>query len=328
MELQKCRESVVMFDLNNKKVWVAGHNGFVGQSLLNGLKRFDSELITAARSELDLTNSEDVDAWIGDNGIDVVFLAAAKVGGIEANRSYPVEFLLDNLKISTNIIHSSYKHNVSRLVNLGSSCFYPRMSPQPITEDSLLTLPLEPTNEGYALAKITAAKLCEFYNKQYNKQYITLVPTNLYGPGDHYDTLRSHVIPSMIMKFHNAIEQGLESLTFWGTGEPIREFLFVDDAVEGIIFAAQNLNEETLVNVSGGHVVSIKQLANVIALASGFKGEIDFDISKPDGMPKKVLCNRRLTSYGWSARTDFSQGIKKTIDDFRSRKLGCLSGGL
>lgn len=306
------------FNLHGKRIWVAGHNGFVGSALHKGLQNFDSTLLTADKANLDLRKSTDVDQWVGDNKIDVIFVAAAKVGGIEANRTFPVEFMVENLQISTNIIQSAYQHNVCKLVNLGSSCFYPRLAEQPIKESSLLTAPLEPTNEAYALAKITAAKLCEFYKKQYNKNFVTLVPSNLYGPGDHFEPLHSHVISAMIMKIHHAVNHQEENVEFWGTGSPIREFLFIDDAIEGILFACEHQEESAPMNISGGEVISIYELAHLIAKISKYEGELRFDTSKPDGMPKKVLCNEKIKALGWEPKTTLIEGLSQTIRHYQT----------
>jgi len=302
----------------SKKIWVTGHNGFVGAALCKEIHKLECELITVNKSELDLRNKDQLVQWLGDYEIDTIFNCAAKVGGIEANRTQPVEFLADNLQISTNIIQAAFQQNVDNLINLGSSCFYPRLAEQPIKETSLLTAPLEPTNEAYALAKITAAKLCEFYKKQYNKNFVTLVPSNLYGPGDHFDPLHSHVISAMIMKIHHAVSHQQENVEFWGTGSPIREFLFIDDAIQGILFACQHHRNDTLMNISGGEVISIYELAHLIAKISKYEGELRFDTSKPDGMPKKVLCNEKIKALGWQPKTTLIEGLSQTIRHYQT----------
>lgn len=298
------------------RVWVAGHQGFVGQALVRQLREEGCSLITVERSQLDLRDKGAVLRFLQEQQPDLVINAAAKVGGIKANNESPATFFYDNLQISTNIIDGAYQVKVPSLVNLGSSCFYPRESAQPITESALLTGPLEPTNEGYALAKISAAKMCDFYRIQYGCDFSSAVPTNLYGPGDHFDPLRSHVIPAMISKFHQAKAAGEESVCFWGTGFPLRQFLHVTDAVAGLIYWLKHRKNADMVNIAGGEEVTIKQLAEKIATVVGYRGRIDFDSSHPDGMPRKSLCGAKLEQLGWQPQVSFDDGLREVYADF------------
>ena len=312
------------------RFFVAGARGMAGSAICRALqeKGYGDEakggaLLTPNRQELDLLNQEAVERWYEDNKPDVVVLAAAKVGGIYANDTYPADFLLENLKIQTNVIEGAWKAGVRRLLFLGSSCIYPKFAEQPIKEESLLTGSLEPTNEWYAIAKITGIKLCESLRKQYGFDAISLMPTNLYGPGDNYHPENSHVLPALIRRFHEAKEGGLETVTCWGTGSPLREFLHVDDLGEACVFAMEHwqpqLDGPSFLNVGTGLDLTIRMLAEAVAEATGFKGEIHWDSSKPDGTPKKQLDVSRLNQLGWRARIRLEDGLATTVKEFRNQ---------
>ncbi len=300
-----------VFDLAARRVWVAGHRGMVGSALVRRLAAEDCEVLSVDRAGLDLTRQADVEDWIAGARPDLVILAAATVGGILANDSRPAEFLYDNLAIETNIIHASYRAGVAKLVFLGSSCIYPRLAPQPMVEDALLTGPLEPTNEWYAVAKIAGIKLCQAYRRQYGADFISAMPTNLYGPGDNFDLESSHVVPALIRKAHEAKESGAAILQVWGSGRPRREFLYVDDAADAIIHLAKNYSGESHVNVGFGSDVTIAELAETVAEIVGFSGDLAFDDSKPDGMPRKLLDVGRLADIGWRAKIGLREGISR-----------------
>ena len=268
--------------------------------------------ITAAHSELDLTDQAAVDAWFEQHDIDQVYLAAARVGGIHVNDSYPAEFLRDNLVIQTNIIHSAWKHGVKKLLFLGSSCIYTKLAPQPMSEDSLLTGPLEPTNEWYAIAKIAGIKMCQAYRKQYDFDAISVMPTNLYGPGDNFDLSSSHVLPALIRKFHEAKTSGATSVDVWGSGNPRREFLHVDDLADACVFLMKNYSSHEIVNVGWSKDISVGELADLISSVVGFQGQIVFDPSKPDGTPRKLLDTSKLAALGWRPEITLDAGIAST----------------
>src|SRR5437870_5334914 len=273
-----------MFELKGKRVWIAGHRGMVGSALVRRLADAEAEILTVDRLRLDLRDQSAVKRWLTQCRPDAVFIAAATVGGIEANRTRPAEFLFNNLMIAANIIQASAETGVEKLMFLGSSCFYPREAAQPIREDTMLTGPFEPTNEWYAVAKVAGAKLCEAYRRQYGKDFITVVPTNLYGPGDNFDISSSHVIPALIRKMHDAKTRGLQSIELWGTGSPVREFLYVDDAADVLVFLMERYSEPTVINVAGGEEVTIAGLAELVAEAVGYQGELRYDAARPDGM--------------------------------------------
>lgn len=301
----------------DSKIFVAGHRGMVGSAIVRSLQNDGfRKIIVRKSSELDLRNQAEVDAFFASEKPEYVFLAAAKVGGIVANNTYRAEFLYDNLMIEANIIHASYKNQVSKLLFLGSSCIYPKFAPQPMKEDSLLTGLLEPTNEPYAIAKIAGIKLCEAYRDQYNCNFISAMPTNLYGPGDNYHLENSHVIPAMIRKFHEAKTNGASSVTLWGTGAPLREFLYVDDLADACLFLMKNYNERLFVNVGSGSEVSIKELAQQIGKIIGFDGDIVFDTSKPDGTPRKLMNSDVLHNMGWKHTHSLEAGLKLAYEDF------------
>jgi GDP-L-fucose synthase len=308
------------YDLRGKRVWVAGHGGMVGSALVRRLVDAGATNITASRAELDLRRQDATEHWLEKSRPDAVFIAAATVGGIHANSTRPAEFLYDNLAIASNIIHAAASSGVGKLVFLGSSCFFPRDAEQPIREDTLLTGPLEPTNEWYAIAKIAGAKLCQAYRRQHGKDFITAVPTNLYGPGDNFDPARSHVIAAMIRKIHDAKRSGAGQVELWGTGKPTREFLYVDDAADALVHLMETYSEEEIINVAGGEDVSIRALAELIAGVIGYTGEFRFDTTRPDGMPRKALDGSRLRSAGWQPQTSLKAGLERTYEWFLSMK--------
>ena len=296
------------------KVFVAGHKGLVGSAICRRLQSDGVEATVAARSELDLTNQDAVEAWFEQHDIDQVYLAAAKVGGIHANDTYPAEFLRDNLVIQTNVIHAAWKNGVSKLLFLGSSCIYPKLAPQPMAEDSLLTGPLEPTNEWYAIAKIAGIKMCQAYRKQYGLDAISAMPTNLYGPGDNFDLQNSHVLPALIRKFHEAKASGAESVEVWGSGNPRREFLHVDDLADACVFLMREYSSPDIVNVGWGKDISIRELAELINRIVGYQGRMEFDPSMPDGTPQKLMDTSRLMALGWQPTIALDAGIASTYD--------------
>ena len=311
------------------RFFVAGHRGMAGSAICRALKRSGYEtLLTASRDELDLLDLQAVKHWFAENEPTVVVLAAAKVGGIHANDTYPADFLLENLKIQMNVIETAWRNGVKRLLFLGSSCIYPKFAEQPIKEESLLTGALEPTNEWYAIAKIAGIKLCESLKKQYGFDAISLMPTNLYGPGDNYHPENSHVLPALIRRFHEAKESGAESVTCWGTGSPMREFLHVDDLGEACVFALENWQpkpeELQFLNVGTGVDLSIRELAEAVAGATGFLGAIHWDTSKADGTPKKQLDVSRLKALGWQARIPLEEGLRSTVALFRDQVSSSL----
>jgi GDP-L-fucose synthase len=298
------------FDLAGRRVWVAGHRGMAGSAIVRRLGRESCEIVTATRSELDLQRQADVHAWMADQKIDAVFVAAATVGGIMANSTRPAEFLYENLVIETNVIHGAWRSGVKKLLFMGSSCIYPRMAEQPMQEEALLTGSLEPTNEWYAIAKIAGIKLCQAYRRQYGCDFVSVMPTNLYGPGDRYDAEGGHVVAALIMKIHAAKVSGLQSVELWGSGTPRREFLFSEDLADACVFVMKNYSDELFLNVGTGQDITILELAQRIANVAGWQGSFTFDTSKPDGMPRKVMDVRRLHSLGWSAPTDFETGME------------------
>lgn len=301
----------------NSKIYVAGHRGLVGHAIVDNLQKNGfHNIITRTSSELDLRNQNEVEGFFANEQPDYVFLAAAKVGGIGANMAHPAEFIYDNLTIQTNIIHASYKYGVKKLLFLGSSCIYPRECDQPMKEEYLMTKPLEKSNECYALAKIAGLKMCQAYNQQYGTNFISCMPTNLYGPGDNFNLKNSHVLPALIHKFYNAKQNNLEFVTVWGSGKAMREFLYVDDIADAVLFLMQNYNSNVPINIGTGVDVTIKELANIISNKVGFKGKIVFDRSKPDGTPRKLLDVTLANKIGWTAKTDLESGIEKTINWF------------
>jgi GDP-L-fucose synthase len=314
-----------IFSFSGKRVWVAGHRGMVGTALVRRLKQEDCEIVTVDRSHLDLRDQSQVRAWVRDANLGVVFLAAAKVGGILANDVFPADFLYDNLMIEANIIHSAFTAGVGKLIFLGSSCIYPKFAPQPITEDALLTGPLEPTNESYAIAKIAGIKMCQAYRRQHGVDFISAMPTNLYGPGDNFDLSSSHVLPALIRKAHEAKNSGAEQFTIWGTGSPRREFLHVDDCADALVRVAKVYSAEGHVNIGSGEDISIFELAQLVAATVGFKGHIAGDLSKPDGTPRKLMDADKLRRLGWSPTIALPEGIASVYRWFLDSRWGSQS---
>jgi len=302
------------FPLAGRRVWVAGHRGMVGSALVRRLASTGCEVLTVGREAVDLTRQADVEAWLAANRPEAVFLAAARVGGIHANDSRPAEFIYENLAIQTNVIHAAWRVGVRKLLFLGSSCIYPRLAPQPITEDALLTGPLEPTNQWYAIAKIAGLKMCQAYRRQYGCDFISAMPTNLYGPGDNYDLEQSHVVGALIVKTHRAKMTHAPTLEVWGTGMPRREFLHVDDLADALVFLMENYSAEETINVGTGTDITIRELAETIAEVVGYRGRFVFDTSRPDGTPRKLLDVSRLTALGWTAKIPLKEGLKQAYD--------------
>lgn len=307
--------------MSQVRVYVAGHRGLVGSAIVRRLERDGIEPIVRTRTELDLTVAGAVDEFFAQERPTHVYLAAAKVGGIIANRDFPVEFGRDNVLIQSNIMESAHQHDVSKLLLLGSSCIYPRDSPQPIREEYLLTGPLEPTNEPYALSKIFGSRMCEAYRRQHGRDYVSVMPTNLYGPGDNFDPEGSHVIPGLLRRFHEAKLAGADSVTVWGTGQPRREFLHVDDLADACVFVMENWSEPEHINIGWGRDISIGELAQAVADVVGFEGMLEFDTSKPDGTPRKMLDTTRLSDLGWSPSIELGDGLAETWDWY----LGALA---
>ena len=303
------------YDLAAKRVYVAGHKGMVGAAIVRRLASEGCEILTSDRS-VDLREQAAVRGWFAENPVDCVIIAAAKVGGILANDTYPAESLYDNLMIEANLIEASRPAQAEKLLFLGSSCIYPKMAPQPIREDALLTGPLEPTNEWYAIAKIAGIKLCQAYRRQYGCDFISAMPTNLYGPGDNYDLAGSHVLPALIRKAHEARESGAANIEIWGTGTPRREFLHVDDLADGCVFLLKNYSGEEHVNLGSGKDIPIYDLARLVCEVVGFSGGITRDTSKPDGTPRKLMSGDRLAAMGWAPSIDLRDGIAHAYAEF------------
>ena len=311
----------VIFPLAGKRVMIAGHKGMAGSSIQRRLGSEGCEVLTADREDLDMGRQVEVEEWLAATKPDALFLAAAKVGGIHANNTRPAEFLYDNLAIETNIIHAAYQVGVKKLLFLGSSCIYPREAPQPIREEALLTGPLEPTNDAYALAKIAGIKMCQAYRKQYGCDFISAMPTNLYGPGDRYDLENGHVVAALIMKIHAAKFANAQTVMLWGTGTPLREFLYTEDLADGLVFLMKHYSGEGHLNLGTGKEHTIRQLAEAIAAAAGWTGTFTFDTAKPDGMPRKMMDVSRLAALGWTAKTCFEDGIKAAYDWYAKNKV-------
>ncbi|MEM9400190.1 MAG: GDP-L-fucose synthase [Verrucomicrobiota bacterium] len=307
---------------SSKRIFVAGHCGLVGSSIVLHIKSNypDWEVLTQTRQELDLRNEEAVRTYLAEVQPDYVIDAAAKVGGIKANNDFPVEFLLENLAIQNSLIKAAHESGVEKLLFLGSSCIYPKHAPQPIREEHLLTGPLEPTNDAYAIAKIAGIKLCQAYRRQYGAKFISAMPTNLYGPNDNFDPLNSHVLPGLMYKMHHAKLENKSSVTLWGTGQPRREFLHADDMAAACVFLIQNYDKEEIINVGCGEDVSIQELADMIQQAVGFTGKITWDTSQPDGTPRKLLNIDRIKSLGWDPSISLQEGIRKTYQWFLENK--------
>lgn len=300
------------------KIYIAGHKGLVGSAIHRYLNKNEYQnIITKTSSELDLRNQNAVTQFFQTEKPDYVFLAAAKVGGIHANNTYRADFLYDNIMIATNIIHASHQHKVKKLLFLGSSCIYPKLAPQPLKEEYLLTGPLEQTNEPYAIAKITGIKLCETYKEQYGCNFISVMPTNLYGIGDNYDLENSHVLPALIRKFHEAKIKDAKTVSIWGTGKPKREFLYADDLADACVFLMKNYNDKSLINIGVGEDISIIDLAKLIKDIVGFKGELIFDDTKPDGTLRKLMDVSKIHALGWKHKTSLQEGIQLAYNNFK-----------
>jgi GDP-L-fucose synthase len=310
-----------VFDVSGKRIWVAGHRGMVGGAMVRRLGRERCEILTASRHELDLTRQVDVERWLQSARPDAVILCAARVGGIHANSTFPAEFLLTNLMIGANIVNAAYQAGVARLVNLGSSCMYPREAPQPVVESSLLSGAPESTNEAYAMAKIAVAKLVSSYRAQFGADFVTAVPTNLYGPGDNFDPLMSHVAPALMRRMIEARDTGQDAVVIWGTGTPRRELMFVDDAADAIVFLLQHYSGADLVNVGIGTDVSIRELALLTAKTVGYGGQLRFDATKPDGAPRRLLDSSRLGELGWRGGRELADGLDEMYRWYCNHKV-------
>jgi GDP-L-fucose synthase len=308
--------------MSARRIWVAGHKGMVGSAIARRITQLGDDVLTADREAVDLRNQSGVEAWLQQNRPDAVVVAAAKVGGIYANDTFPADFIYDNLAIETNIIHAAHLAGVDRLVFLGSSCIYPKLAPQPIKEDALLTGPLEPTNEWYAIAKIAGIKLCQAYRKQHGRHYISVMPCNLYGPGDNFDPINSHVLPALIRRFHEAKTSELPEVVVWGTGKPLREFLHVDDVARAIAFCLDHYDADEHINCGAGSEISIADLAELIGRVVGYRGKIAFDKTRPDGTPRKLMDSSRIAALGWKPEISLPDGISDTYRWYLERKRG------
>ena len=313
------------FSLANRRVWVAGHRGMVGQAVVRRLQREPCEVLTAGRDQVNLLRQSETEAWLHKQRPDVVVVAAARVGGIVANNTRPAEFLYENLVIETNIIEAAHQVGVAKLLFLGSSCIYPRLAPQPISEDALLTGPLEPTNEWYAIAKIAGIKLCQAYRRQYGLDFISAMPTNLYGPGDNFDRTSSHVAAALLRKIHEAKQAAAPAVELWGTGTPRREFLHVDDCADALVYLLEHYSGEDHLNVGLGNDVTIRELAETIAAVIGYGGEFRYDTSKPDGTPRKLMDVSRLAALGWRASISLEEGLRRTYAWYCEHVAGQLA---
>jgi GDP-L-fucose synthase len=306
----------VIFDLNGKRVFVTGHAGMAGSAIMRRLEREKCDIIYAPRRELDLRNSEEVDRFVAQAKPDAVFVAAGKVGGIRANSTFPAEFITDNLAIALNTIRAAHRHGVKKLVYLGSSCIYPREAAQPMTPDMLLSGPLEPTNQWYAVAKIAGIKLCEAFRTQYGADFVSVMPTNLYGPGDNYHPQDSHVPAALVRRFHEAKINGADSVEVWGTGAPQREFLAVDDLADACVFVMKSYSDLEFLNIGTGEDIPIAAFSRLVADVVGFRGKINFDASRPDGAPRKLLDVSRINALGWHATIPLREGLQRMYADF------------
>jgi len=308
-----------IFDLTGKRIYVAGHRGMVGAAIVRRLASYKCDVITASRAEADLERQEQTAAFLTAIKPEVVIVAAAKVGGIHANNAYPAEFIGKNLAIALNTINGSYKAGVKKLLFLGSSCIYPKFARQPMREEELLSGPLEPTNEWYAIAKIAGIKLCQAFRRQYGSDFISLMPTNLYGPGDNYHPENSHVLPALIQRIHQAKKDAVPTVTVWGTGTPRREFLFVDDLAEACVFVLERYTGESHLNVGSGDEVTIADIAKLVAEVIGYEGKLVFDVTRPDGTPRKLIDSSKLFKIGWRPRTSLREGIELTYSEFAAK---------
>jgi len=313
--------SPTIFPLKGRRVFVAGHRGMVGSALVRRLAQEECELLTVARDTVDLRNQAGVDCWFDEYRPEAVLLAAARVSGIYENNAYPGDFLYDNLAIATNVIEASRRAGVAKLLFLGSSCIYPRLAPQPMPESCLLTGPLEPTNEWYAVAKIAGLKLCQAYRRQHGYDFVSVMPTNLYGPNDNFDLLSSHVLAALLAKTDAAVREGRKTVEIWGSGRPRREFLHVDDLADAVVFLIKTWSDEEPVNIGTGSDVTIAELAQLIADIVGFNGRFVFDPTKPDGTPRKLLDISKVTELGWRPGIDLETGIRQTYDWYRTARV-------
>jgi len=306
-------------DLRDKRVWVAGHRGMVGSAIVRRLASEQCAILVVGHQDLDLRRQSDVERWVGANRPDIIILAAAKVGGILANETYPADFMSDNLLIQTNVIEAAHQTGADKLLFLGSSCIYPKFASQPIEEDALLTGALEPTNQWYAVAKIAGIKLCQAYRIQHGRDFISAMPTNLYGFGDNFDLASSHVLPALLRKMHEAKVSDSRTVTIWGSGTPLREFLNVDDLADACVFLVKNYSDSSHINVGYGEEVTILELAQIIASTVGYEGDIVLDPSKPDGTPRKLMDSSKLKQLGWSPKISLRDGIRQTYDWYRAK---------
>jgi GDP-L-fucose synthase len=304
------------YDLSGHRIYVAGHRGMVGSAIVRRLAKVDCHVVTAGRETVDLLDQSETERFLSSTAPDVLILAAARVGGIHANNVFPADFIHDNLRIALNTIHAAFKAGVKKLLFMGSSCIYPRLARQPMTEEELLAGPLEPTNEWYAVAKIAGIKLCQAYRRQYRADYISVMPTNLYGPGDNYHPENSHVVAALIRRFHEAKQSGLAEVVVWGTGTPRREFLFVDDLADACVFVLENYSGEPHLNVGTGEDLTIAEFARLVSDVVGYRGKIVFDPSRPDGAPRKLLDVSKMKAMGWKAMTPMRDGLRQAYDDF------------
>ncbi len=307
--------------MSTRRIWVAGHRGMVGSAVARELGKRGNDVLKADRTEVDLRNQAAVEGWLQRNRPDAVVIAAAKVGGIYANDTFPAEFLYENLAIETNIIHAAHGADVDRVLFLGSSCIYPKFAPQPIKEEALLTGPLEPTNEWYAIAKIAGIKLCQAYRKQYGRRYVSVMPCNLYGPGDNFDALNSHVLPALIRRFHEAKQAELAEVVVWGTGTPLRELLHVEDLARAVVFCLDHYDAYDHINCGAGSDLSIAELAGMVARIIGYRGKLVFDPSKPDGTPRKLLDSSRIAALGWKPEIPLEDGVAGTYRWYVENKV-------
>jgi len=315
------------FNLSERRVWVVGHRGMVGSAVVRRLSHEDCEILTVDRAAMDLRRQSQVEDWMAEHRPDAVILAAGKVGGIHANNTYPADFIYDNLAIEANVIHGAWRTQVAKLLFLGSSCIYPKFAPQPLTESALLTGPLEPTNEWYAIAKIAGIKLCQAYRRQHCCDFISAMPTNLYGPGDNFDPMSSHVAASLLAKIHRAKETDADTVVIWGSGTPRREFLYVNDLADAVVFLLRHYSDEPPINVGTGDEVMIVTLAEMLADVVGWRGKFIFDRSKPDGTPRKVMDVSALSALGWHATTPLREGFEATYRWYRQTGAENVRGG-
>jgi GDP-L-fucose synthase len=320
-QIDLTQASALPFDVTQKRVFVAGHTGMAGSAIVRRLKREPCTLLVVGRNELDLTRQDQTERYFSASRPDVVIMAAGRVGGIFANSEYPVNFLDDNLAMALNCIHVSHQVGVKKLLFLGSSCIYPKFAKQPMSEEQMLTGELEPTNQWYAIAKIAGIKLCEAYRRQYGSDFISVMPTNLYGPGDNYHPENSHVVAALIRRFHEAKIRSATTVVVWGTGAPRREFLYVDDFADACVFLLKNYSGAQFINIGTGEDISIAEFARTVADVVGFRGKIDYDTSKPDGTPRKLLDVSRLSAMGWKAKVPLRAGLTNAYADFLTSKL-------